>query len=67
MAVMVGNSPEYFILKLSLNYYGLSCVPINTELSIKRIQYILNDSSSSYIICLKKDINNIKSKIYQKI
>ena len=52
---MVGNSPEYFILKLSLNYNGLSCVPINMELSINEIQYILNNSSSSYIICLKKN------------
>ena len=66
IAVMVGNSPEYFILKLSLNYYGLSCVPINMELSINEIQYILNNSSSSYIICLKKDLNNIKSKLVKK-
>ena len=66
IAVMVGNSPEYFILKLSLNYYGLSCVPINMELSINEIQYILKNSSSRYIICLKKDLNNIKSEFFKK-
>ena len=66
IAVMVGNSPEYFILKLSLNYYGLSCVPINMELSINEIQYILKNSSSRYIICLKKDLNNIKSLFFKK-
>ena len=66
IAVMVGNSPEYFILKLSLNYYGLSCVPINMELSINEIQYILKNSSSRYIICLKKDLNNIKSLFFKR-
>ena len=53
IAVMVGNSPEFFILKLSLNYFGLSCVPINMELSTKEIIFILNNSNSKYIICLE--------------
>ena len=41
-------------------------VPINKELSINEIQYILKNSSSRYIICLKKDLNNIKSAFLKK-
>ena len=38
VAVMVGNIPEYFIIKLSLNLYGISIVPLNDELKKKRVK-----------------------------
>ncbi|MDC3024086.1 AMP-binding protein [Alphaproteobacteria bacterium] len=67
IAVMIGNTAEYFILKLSLNYYGLSCVPINMELSTKEIQYILNNSNSKYIICLNQNLNYVKNILIRKM
>ena len=67
IAVMIGNTAEYFILKLSLNYYGLSCVPINMELSTKEIQYILSNSNSKYIICLNQNLNYVKNILIRKI
>ena len=50
VALIIGNNPEYFILKLSLNYFGLSCVPINNELTIREIAFIIKNSNPRYII-----------------
>ncbi len=64
VAVMMGNNPEFFIIKLSLNLLGLSCVPINNELTEKEITFILKNSKPRYIICIQKHfdiINNILS------
>ncbi len=63
IAIMVGNSAEYFILKLSLNYYGLSCVPINMELTTNEIIFILNNSNSKYLICLEHKASHIRNTI----
>lgn len=65
IAIMVGNTPEYFILKLSLNYYGLSCIPINKELSINEITYILDNSDSKYLV-ISSNGNSIIKKILEK-
>ena len=32
VAIIVGNIPEFFILKIALNYNGISCVPLNYDL-----------------------------------
>ena len=66
IAIMVGNSAEYFILKLSFNYYGLSCVPINMDLSTNEIIFILNNSNSKYLICLDKKVKHIKNTILKR-
>ncbi len=63
VAVMVGNNPEFFILKFSLNCAGLSCVPINHELSAHEIKYIFLDASPKFIIFSKKYENNIEKCI----
>ncbi len=60
VSVMVGNNPEYFILKLSLNYFGLSCIPLNNELSSKEINFILKNSEPRYIIFSSSNENIIK-------
>ena len=67
IAIMVGNSPEFFILKLSLNYYGLSCVPINMDLSSNEIVFILNNSNSKFLICLEHNVLHIKNTILKKL
>ena len=63
VAVMIGNNPEFFILKLSLNYIGLSCIPINTELSCKELEYIFIDSAPKYVIFSEQYIHII-NKLY---
>ena len=63
VAVMIGNNPEFFILKLSLNYIGLSCIPINAELSHRELEYIFTDSAPKYIIFSKQYIHII-NKLY---
>ena len=50
VAIMIGNNPEYFILKLSINNFGLSCVPINNELSSREIKFILENANPKYLI-----------------
>ena len=66
VSVIVGNIPEYFIIKLSLNYIGLSCVPLNNELTLDEIAFIVKHSESKLIIANNMHINNIK-KIILKI
>tara|TARA_A100001011_G_scaffold265601_1_gene274430 strand:- start:2082 stop:3710 length:1629 start_codon:yes stop_codon:yes gene_type:complete len=63
VAIITGNIPEFFILKIALNYNGVSCVPLNYELTNPELNYIIKHSKSSHIICrnffLKKVINFI--------
>ena len=66
VSVIVGNIPEYFIIKLSLNYIGLSCVPLNNELTLDEITFIVKHSESKLIIANNIYIKNIK-KIILKI
>ena len=54
VAVAIGNIPEYFIIKLSLNFIGASIVPINCDLNYKEIIYILTDSNSVLVLHSKK-------------
>ena len=63
VVVMVGNNPEFFILKLSLNCAGLSCIPLNHELSEYEIKYIFLDSDPKFIIFSQKYEMKIKKCI----
>ena len=65
VSVIVGNIPEYFIIKLSLNYIGLSCVPLNYELTPAEIAFIVKHSESKLIIANNIHINKIKNIIYK--
>ena len=53
VAVLTGNIPEFFILKIALNYNGISCVPLNYELTNSELNFIIKHSKSSHIICKK--------------
>ena len=64
VAIMIGNNPEYFILKLSINNFGLSCVPINNELSSREIKFILENANPKYLIIDSKN-SLVKKKIFQ--
>ncbi len=67
VAVIVGNIPEFFIIKLSLNCIGVSCVPINYELTLNEINYIIKHSNSRYIITSIDFLENIKKIVSKKI
>ena len=66
VSVIVGNIPEYFIIKLSLNYIGLSCVPLNYELTLDELTFIIKHSESKLVISNSIYIKNIQ-KIILKI
>ena len=53
VAILTGNIPEFFILKIALNYNGISCVPLNYELTNSELNYIIKHSKASHIICKK--------------
>ena len=61
VSIMIGNVPEFFILKLALNSMGISCVPINADLSIREINYIINHSNSKLLIADSKYTRALKS------
>ena len=60
VSIIIGNIPEFFIIKLALNCIGVSCVPINAELSINEISYLIRHSNSRLIITNKKYFNYLK-------
>ena len=64
VAIMIGNNPEYFILKLSINNFGLSCVPINNELSSREIKFILENANPKYLIIDSKN-SLVKKKFFR--
>lgn len=66
VAVMVGNIPEYFIIKLSLNLYGISIVPLNDELKKNELKYILEHSKPKIIITNKNNLKQFKTCTYIK-
>ncbi len=65
VCVMIGNLPEFFIIKLSLNYIGISCVPLNYELKNKELGYIIRHSKSKHFISSRKYVENVKLIINQ--
>ncbi len=60
VAIIVGNIPEFFILKIALNYNGISCVPLNYELNISELKYIIEHSKAKHLICTKQYLDKIK-------
>ncbi|MEM7270983.1 MAG: AMP-binding protein [Pseudomonadota bacterium] len=44
VAVLMGTSPEYYIVKLALARIGASCVPVNPDYRPGEIAYLLDDS-----------------------
>ena len=60
VSIIIGNIPEFFIIKLALNCIGVSCVPINAELSANEISYLIRHSNSRLIITNKKYFNYLK-------
>ncbi len=68
IAVLLGNSPHHYIIKLALNCIGVSCVPLNPESSPSEIAFILKHSESVLIITDKQWSSLIdKSKAINKI
>ncbi len=60
VAIIVGNIPEFFILKIALNYNGISCVPLNYELNISELNYIIEHSKTKHLICAKQYLDKLK-------
>ena len=60
VAVIVGNIPEFFILKIALNCNRISCVPLNYELNFSELKYIIEHSKAKHLICTKQYIDKVK-------
>ena len=60
VAIIVGNIPEFFILKVALNYNGISCVPLNYELNISELKYIIEHSKTKHLICKNQYLDKLK-------
>ncbi|MCI2398410.1 AMP-binding protein [Aliiroseovarius subalbicans] len=46
VAVLLGATPEHYVVKLALNRLGLSCVPVNPDYRAGELAYLLEDSSA---------------------
>ena len=51
VAVLLGSTPDHYILKLALNKIGVSVVPINPDYTADETSYLLEDSSAITVIC----------------
>ena len=54
IAVLLGNSPKHYIVKLALNCIGVSCVPLNPDSSPSEIAFILKHSKAVLVITEQK-------------
>ncbi len=45
-AVLVGATPEHYMIKLALNRIGMSCVPVNPDYVASELAYLLEDSGA---------------------
>ena len=45
-AVLVGATPEHYMIKLALNRVGMSCVPVNPDYHPAELAYLLDDSGA---------------------
>ena len=52
VAVLLGSTPDHYILKLALNKIGVSVVPINPDYTADETSYLLEDSGAISVICL---------------
>lgn len=50
VALLMGNYPEFVISVLALNKIGAVCVPINTMLKEKELEFLLRDSDAVALI-----------------
>ncbi len=50
IALLMGNRPEFFILKLAFASIGASCVPVNPDYRPAEIAYLLDDSAADLAI-----------------
>ena len=54
VALLLGNRPEYAVYALATFALGGVCVPLNRRLAPDEIRYILNDSSSRFLVTEKE-------------
>ncbi len=45
-AVLLGATPEHYVIKLALNRLGMSCVPVNPDYRPAELAYLLEDSDA---------------------
>ena len=45
-AVLVGATPEHYMIKLALARIGMSCVPVNPDYTAGELAYLLEDSAA---------------------
>ena len=68
VAVLLGSTPDHYILKLALNKIGVSIVPINPDYTHDETSYLLEDSGAISVICAESYIDQITQAIaYKKL
>ncbi|MEM7547727.1 MAG: AMP-binding protein [Pseudomonadota bacterium] len=50
VALLMGNRPEFFILKLAFAALGISCVPVNPDYRPAELAYLLEDSGADLAV-----------------
>lgn len=50
VALLMGNRPEFFLLKLAMNQLGISLVPVNPDYRAGEIAYLIDDSHADLLL-----------------
>ncbi len=64
VAVLLGNSPDHYLIKIALNGIGVSIVPLNPDASPKELGYILSDSKACLVITDDSKARLIRESIF---
>ncbi|MCP5183556.1 MAG: AMP-binding protein [Pseudomonadales bacterium] len=59
VALALDNRPAYFLHWLALNALGVSVVPLNADWQAAELEYVLEHSGATSVICLRERCDNV--------
>ncbi|WP_421704156.1 AMP-binding protein [Aliiroseovarius sp.] len=62
-AVLVGATPEHYMIKLALARIGMSCVPVNPDYTAGELSYLLEDSGAVLAIAADRFATQMRDGI----
>jgi len=65
VAVLLENRPEFFVIFCALNKLGASIVPINPDLRIAELSYLIDHAEPALVITLPSRLDEIQRAISQ--
>lgn len=70
IALLLGNRPEHFVYLLACNALGISIVPLNADMTVTELTYVLSHSEAQLLVCSnehKDQANKVVAQMSQTV